>query len=307
MSLWAQALIWVLAFVLALAALAILLLALVHFRYRVAWTGIWLGMDSVQRGEARIEFGFPGFMRRWDWASRDPDDTPPSLPSCSPAVPDVTDLNTVPAVATVTRAAESYTRPNADASGNRAASVEDTPSVEYSATGPTPIVPEHRTVHEAPTHTPQKKQGKSRDPHRYRKALFRLATDGPAWGMLVRYGFRMVRRFHALLGPRLEVAVGHPDPALLGRAAGYWYAATPVTHSLPLGKDLVMGFRFQDPAPTLRVRAEGGFSGLSLLLFGMGAVGGFPFFGLARRAWHGWRHREMQGWRAWTYRRIQTL
>jgi hypothetical protein len=297
MSLWAQALIWALAVLFAFAALVTLLLALVHVRYRLAWSGTWGGMASFQSGEARVEFGFPGFMHRWDWRS-DPSDT--SDPSESIAVPSAmpAPIATAETLAGVTPAARPATSPYERPFDDQAAAPR---------TGTTTTVPERRAADEAPRPSPKNQREKNRDPHRFRKALFRLATDGPAWGMLVRYGFRMVRRFHALLGPRLEVAVGHPDPALLGRAAGYWYASAPVTHHLPLGKDLVVGFRFQDPAPSLRVRAEGGFSGLSLLWFGLGTLGTFPLFGLARRALHGWRHREMQGWRAWTYRRIQAL
>lgn len=143
----------------------------------------------------------------------------------------------------------------------------------------------------------------SRDPGRYRKALFRLATDAPAWGVLMRYAFRTIMRFHKLLGPRLEIALGHPDPAFLGRLAGHWYAVSPL---LPVG-NTVMGFRFQDRAPTVHVRAEGGFSGLALLGFFAFTLLTFPFFGLGLRAWYGWRHRGLTGWRAWAYRRIQTI
>jgi hypothetical protein len=306
MSLWVQALIWALAVLFALAAIVTLLLALVHVRYHVAWRGTWGGFSSFQSGEARLEFGFPGFMHRWNWQSdrsNSSDSADPSVSSGSADTVDTTPTMHLPIAAVETQArATSTARPATN-------SFEKPFDYQSAAphTGTTTTVPEQRAAYEAPRQSKKKQRDKNRDPHRFRKALFRLATDGPAWGMLVRYGFRIVRRFHALLGPRLEVAVGHPDPALLGRAAGYWYASAPVTQQLPLGKDLVMGFRFQDQAPSLHVRAEGGFSGLSLLWFGLGTLGTFPLIGLAGRAWHGWRHREMQGWRAWTYRRIQAL
>lgn len=276
---------WALAVLLSLAALSALLLSLLYVRYRVAWNGTWGGLSSEQGGSVRIEFGFPGFMRALDWDSAGAQPAPETSPHTATATPEST-----PRAAGTTHASSPEPARNPSTRGATAHREEAAP-----AAGPTVTVPKQHAVRED---SPRPK-----DPNRYRKALFRLATDGPAWGLLVRYGFRVLKRFHKLLGPRVELAVGHPDPALLGRLAGRWYAVAPL---LPLG-DTAVGFRFQDRAPTLRVRVSGGFSALSLLRFGAGILLTFPFFGLGLRAWHGWRRREMTGWRAWTYRRIQSL
>jgi hypothetical protein len=63
--------------------------------------------------------------------------------------------------------------------------------------------------------------------------------------------------------------------------------------------------RFQDRLPTFAIRAEGGFSALSLLLFGIRRTSAFPWIGLSRRAWFSWWQRELEGWRGWVYKRLQ--
>ncbi len=279
MSIWVTILIGTLCVLFAFAALCLLLLALLHVRYRLAWHGTWGGTASEQDGSVRLEFGFPGFMHKWGW-ERSGTEAPPSpapknhsKPETPKTAVSATPVTATPAKPVKASAAESVPKPLPERAPFKTA---DPP--------PQPAAP-------------------LTDPNRYRKALFRLATDGPAWELLVRYGFRSVVRFYKLLGPRLEIAIGHPDPAFLGRTAGHWYAVSPL---LPLGETIV-GFRFQDRAPTLRVRAEGGFSGLTLLLFCVNSVVTFPLIGIGRRAWLGWRRREMTGWRAFAYRRIQAL
>lgn len=144
-------------------------------------------------------------------------------------------------------------------------------------------------------------QKPKRDPNRYRKALFRFVTDGAVWALIFGYGLRLVARAVRLPGLRLELSAGHPDPAFLGRMAGRWYAFAPV---LPSGR-VHMNFRFQDRHPSFGVRVTGGFSLLGFLWFCAMALLTFPLFRLGRRAWFGWTHRTLGGWRARAYRWIQ--
>jgi hypothetical protein len=294
MSVWG----WVLSGFLSLAGLSALVLALLHVRYRAAWNGEWPGGLSLPHdGSLSLEFGFPGFMRAWVWPGKAAGDRGHEATRESAGAHG--GASVAPAQGSVAReeSGGAHSRaPVAPAKGSTAPA------------GSTPTVPDQGI---ARIGTPQKNYGDdatpptpvatdNKDPNRCRKALFRLATDAPAWGKLARYGFRVLRLTHRLLRPHVEMAAGHPDPALLGRMAGYWHAASPL---LPLG-DAILGFRFQGRHPSFRVSVHGGFSALSLLCFGIGLVVTFPFVGLGRRAWHDWRHREPAGWRAWAYGKL---
>ena len=114
---------------------------------------------------------------------------------------------------------------------------------------------------------------------------------------------RVAARAFRLPGLHVELSVGHPDPAWLGRFAGRWYAISPW---LPPERAL-MNFRFQDRQPSFGVRARGGFSLLAFLWFLAVNAFTFPWLRLGRRAWIIWRHGTLAGWRAWSYRKIQTL
>jgi hypothetical protein len=142
-----------------------------------------------------------------------------------------------------------------------------------------------------------------KDPNRFRKALFRFVTDGPVWSLLLGYIVALLVRAARLLHARMEFSFGHPDPAFLGRMAGHWYAVAPL---FPKGS-ATMNFRFQDRQPAFGARLMGGFSLLTLLWFLALAFLTFPIFRLGRRAWQGWRLRHLTGWRAWTYRKIQSV
>src|SRR5690606_18784313 len=86
-----------------------------------------------------------------------------------------------------------------------------------SAPSPSPPEPERRRT------TARRR----RSVNQVRRALFRFVTDGPAWRLQSGYLLRTARRALRRAGVRAELSVGHPDPAKLGRFAGYWYAAAP--------------------------------------------------------------------------------
>jgi hypothetical protein len=151
-------------------------------------------------------------------------------------------------------------------------------------------------------HPPSRRRGLR---PRWRRALVRLATDGKAWRLVARHGFGTARGGLKLLRPRVSIAVGHPDPAKLARLAGYWHASVPLFSALGGVPPASLELRFQDRLPTFAIRAEGGFSALSLLLFGIRRTSAFPWIGLSRRAWFSWWQRELEGWRGWVYKRLQ--
>jgi hypothetical protein len=289
---------WVLSAFIALAGLFVLLLSLFHVRYRAAWRGEWGGLHEganplASDGFVRVEFGFPGFMRALDWKN-------PAPARARAAPPDAQPAGATARPSSAPREEPFTWRPAPGVHGMAGEGVTHAPhapaSMEENGAAQGPGTREAARKGAAGAGT------RAKDPHRWRRALFRLATDAPAWGRLARYGLRVLRLAHRLLRPRLAMTAGHPDPALLGRMAGWWYAAAPL---LPRGGP-TLGFRFQDRRPSFGVRVEGGFSALSLLLFGAGAIATFPWIGLGRRAWHGWRHHRLTGWRAWTYRRLQS-
>jgi hypothetical protein len=140
------------------------------------------------------------------------------------------------------------------------------------------------------------------DRNRMRRALFRLCTDPDAWKMLGRFAFKTAGLVLRLLNPKIEVAVGHPEPAFLGRTSGKWFAARPF---LPFGTRTEVYFRFQDRHPSLWVRLEGRFSGLSVVLLGARLLIAFPSLRLAWSAVKSWRRHRLTGWRLWVYRRLQ--
>lgn len=300
--------VWALALLASLAGLAVLLLALLHVRYRAEWRGEWTGDLSFPRdGNVRIEFGFPGFMRAWDWPAPSPLPAPDGGGSTKTNVPDFPAARAESAathrVESVSPAQETFSR-----KGSYEQPARPTYTVPHQGeedAEPRPEKDHANVVNETDEAKSQNEKVAvgQKDPQRLRKALFRLVTDSSAWVHLIRYGFRVLRLTHSLLRPRVRLAAGHPDPALLGRLAGHWHAVSPL---LPLG-DTTMNFRFQDRRPSLRLNVEGGFSALSLLFFGISVFGVFPFFGIGRRAWRGWRQQGLTGWRAWAYRRIQSL
>ncbi|HEX2613171.1 MAG TPA: hypothetical protein VHO02_06240, partial [Fibrobacteria bacterium] len=59
---------WILCALLIPAGLLLLALALFHVRVRASWGGAWESLDSSQGGSFQVEYGFPGFMRKWDGA-----------------------------------------------------------------------------------------------------------------------------------------------------------------------------------------------------------------------------------------------
>jgi hypothetical protein len=295
---------WVLSILLALLGLLVLALLLFRFRYFIEWRGEWSGaLSGKSSGTARIETRFLWYFHCWE-----------PLKDASWSIADLfgeeEDEDPKPG-----REGDAAGRKSGDApeketgfSGNasstepaRASSRPETPAFlkprpggesksEPAPSGPAPSAQE---------------RARKKDPNRKKRALFRLVTDRDAWKVLARYGLKVFRLVMKLLKPRIEAAVGHPDPALLGRVAGKWYAVRPLVQFLPAGRaDLY--FRFQDRHPSLWVRVQGSISLLSLLAFGARLVVTFPYILLARRALHGWRRHRLTGWRAWVYRKLQT-
>ena len=155
---------------LAAAGVAILVLALLHVRYRAAWSGAWSGDFSLPRdGFLRLELGFPGFMRKWEWVGdgrresgvgeekqprQDADD---AFSASSPTAKSSTQQHD----------GKSYVK-------------RDASSVAQNPPPPPPPPPDSRL----PTPDSHRRR---RNPNRWRKALFRLATDGPVWARLARF------------------------------------------------------------------------------------------------------------------------
>jgi hypothetical protein len=138
--------------------------------------------------------------------------------------------------------------------------------------------------------------------NRLRRALFLLVTDGKLWIALLRFCPRLLRGTLLLLNPEVDCAIGHADPAVLGRWAGYWYAGK----MFPTRR-IQVHFRFQDQKFSLRLCARGAFSALRLCGVVLCALATFPWLLLLSRAWHGWRHFQLKGWRAFVYARIQNF
>ena len=155
---------------------------------------------------------------------------------------------------------------------------------EKSSAPPVPSAektPEPQTAKPSQT-TPTSRPGSGRG----KRMLRRFLLDPVVWRALFRYGWRFARLTFRLLHLELDCAIGHSDPARLGRLAGYWHAAEPL---LP-ARRVRVHFRFQDPRSSLRVSLQGGFSAAQGLAYAFMALFSFPWFTLSRRAWHGWRN-----------------
>jgi hypothetical protein len=266
---------WILSVFLVVAGLLLLAAALFHVRVRAGWGGAWESLDSKQEGSFRVEYGFPGFMREWAWDEDRADEGRGMGDGGEPQT------RTQPSRATETNGPAGMGDP---AKGDPWVAPADPPSSPPSS---------------IPRPSPRKRRRGLRP--RWRRALFRFVTDGKTWKLLARHGFRTARGAIALLRPRVAIAVGHPDPVKLARLAGYWHASAPLLSASRASLEL----RFQDRRPTFAIRAEGGFSALSFILFGIRNVSSFPWIGLGRRVWHGWWRHELEGWRKWAYRKIQ--
>lgn len=298
MAWWA----WVLCALLALLGLGLLALALFRVRYRLEWRGEWSGsLSGTQEGTIQIRYGFPGFTKTWnpleddDWTLPNPfdidddeDEKPKETTSAGPGDPFAS-----PEIPAGTAPERPKPAPETPLPANAPASPPETPYFLKDGPHRRDAGPSYKRA-PAPDR-PQK------DPNRKRRALFRFITDPDVWKFFTRYGLKVVSLVFGLLKPRAEAALGHPDPVRLGRLAGKWYAVRPF---LPLG-DTVLHFRFQDRHPTLWVRAEGGFSLLSVVVFGLRLLLSFPLIRFGRSAWKGWRQHRLTGWRAWVYRKMQ--
>jgi hypothetical protein len=111
------------------------------------------------------------------------------------------------------------------------------------------------------------------------RGMIRMLSDRQLMKSLLASGFRLLRLAIGMLNMRIDCSVGYPDPARLGRAAGYWYAAQPF-----LTRRMQVHFRFQDQTPSLHVRLAGGFSAARVLAYGCMGVAALPWSLLARRA-----------------------
>lgn len=150
------------------------------------------------------------------------------------------------------------------------------------------------------TRTRRERKWARRLKERGRRALFHFITDPAALRVLFGYGGRLVRLTFGLLRLELHCALGHPDPAFLGRLAGYWYAVAP-----GMGKRVHVDFRFQDQKRTLSLSARGEFSAARALRYAAAAAFSFPWFTLVKRVWCDWRQTELTGWRAMVYARLR--
>lgn len=287
----------------AFAGLFLLTLALWRVRGLVVWRIEWAGGLAFPRESlVRLDAGFPAFRRTWE--RRTPEKTGDAETDAPPAsAPPEETPSPQPPPPRPPQSAAPSPPPRDPPAAHRAPSgdtferaSEDTPPQSRPDPDPSP------SSSSSSSSSSSRRRRKPRDPHRLRRALFRLATDRRAWGLMARYGLRVLRLAHRLLHPRIRLSLGHPDPVLLGRAAGYWHAASPL---LPRGGRTTMEFRFQDRRPSLRVHAEGGFSALSLLLFVILSIVAFPVLRLGARAWRGWKEHALTGWRAFVYRRVQ--
>lgn len=323
MSFWHTFLIAALTLALTFAGVCALLAMLYHVRFEAAWMGMWTGgAELPHENFLRLEHGFPGFMRPLAPTSlvnnedddvyqedgkrggKTQDDTMRAAPAASPQPASMT----APA-------------PETPATRNPAEDIIATSSVELHESTAETIVEaaasgggkeDSRVAEARPgakaspsavnSHARQARRRRAKA-NQFRRALFRFVTDGPAWRLQSGYFLRCARSAFRLANARLELSAGHPDPATLGRFAGYWYAASPL---LPTHR-VAMGFRFEDRHPSFGVRVTVAFSLFSVTRFLARVLLTFPYVRLSRRALYGWRHRRLDGWRAFVYRKIQAF
>ena len=131
------------------------------------------------------------------------------------------------------------------------------------------------------------------DKERARRALFRFLSDGPVLGAAIRFAFRVAGLSMRLLNPTVECEAGDPDPLRLAKICSMAYSS----RTLPFMHRVRIVPRFQDRNSTLHVKVNGEFSALRALVFFLAVLWSFPAFTLLRRAWHGWRNAELDGWR----------
>ncbi len=284
MSLWHNILVGILLLVTAAAILGVLCAALLQVRFQGAWFGMWTGDLAIPHEQSlRIEYGFPGFMHTWKTTGQAPDAPDPARDTFE----DVTSAEPL----------------RTERHAKKGLGGEPGAAAEATASRPEAAAPGASAPRRPRPRPRQHRRRGAGDRHRHRRALFRFATDGTAWRLASGYFMRVAVRAFRLPGLHVELAVGHPDPAWLGRFAGHWYAFSPL---LPTSRAF-MHFRFQDRQPSFGVRARGGFSLFAFLWFLALNVLTFPWIRLGQRAWMIWRHGTLAGWRAWTYRKIQTL
>jgi hypothetical protein len=287
---------------LALLGLGLLALALFRVRYRLEWRGEWSGsLSGTQEGTIQIRYGFPGFTKTWN-PLEDDAWTPPNPFDIDD---DEDNDNAKTTEAASAGPGDPFSSPETPSEPPPAKPVE--PRREAKAPGKPREEPyflkdgPHRRDAGPNYSRPAASDRSKKDPNRKRRALFRFITDADVWKFFTRYGLKAISLVFGLLKPRAEAALGHPDPVRLGRLAGKWYAVRPF---LPLG-DTVLHFRFQDRHPTLWVKAEGGFSLLGVVGFGLRLLLSFPLIRFGRSAWKGWRQHRLTGWRAWVYHKLQ--
>lgn len=335
MSIWHTFLIAALTLALSLAGVCALLAMLYHVRLEAAWMGMWTGgAELPHENFLRLEHGFPGFMRPLAPTSlvdneddddvyqedgkrggKTQDDTMRAAPAASPQPAPMTapvaetpattgkpaeDIIATPSVDLQESSPETTVEAAASGGGKEAPRVaEARPGATASPSATNKHAPNHH-ARDNHTHKARRRRAKA---NQFRRALFRFVTDGPAWRLQSGYFLRCARSAFRLANARLELSAGHPDPATLGRFAGYWYAASPL---LPTHR-VAMGFRFEDRHPSFGVRVTAAFSLFSVARFLARVLLTFPYVRLSRRALYGWRHRRLDGWRAFVYRKIQAF
>ena len=114
-----------------------------------------------------------------------------------------------------------------------------------------------------------------------RRLSLAFLTDPPVLRVLLPFGLRFIRLTFRLLRLELNCSVSDPDPARLGRWAGYWYAVS----SFPGLRRVHPDFRFQDRSSSFRLGARGGFTAANGLVYALAILVSFPWFTLAWRAW----------------------
>lgn len=128
---------------------------------------------------------------------------------------------------------------------------------------------------------------------RVKNAFRKMSVDWRVWRALALFVLDSGRRVLGLLSPALKsLRVGMADVYDLGRFAASWSVVTGTYPALACPVE----YGFADRSFSLKARIAGGFSGLSLLAFGLMTVFRFPWRVMGRRFLDSWRNPELNRW-----------